>query len=251
VATQERDQRLLDPEAHLLIVEDDGEMRALVARLLREAGFRVSTARDGREMFEIMAEATVPPDLVVLDVMLPGVSGFDLCRRLRAQSQVPIIMLTARADETDRVVGLEIGADDYVAKPFAPREFVARVRAVLRRTMMDPGDSVAAARRLRFAGWSLDLKARELTSPAGAIVELSGAEHDLLLAFLEHPQRVLSREQLMEVAKRRMSVDASDRAVDVQVSRLRRKIEPDETSPAIIKTVRGSGYIFVPTVTRE
>ncbi len=251
MATQERDQRLLDPEAHLLIVEDDGEMRALVARLLREAGFRVSTARDGREMFEIMAEATAPPDLVVLDVMLPGASGFDLCRRLRAQSHVPIIMLTARADETDRVVGLEIGADDYVAKPFAPREFVARVRAVLRRSMIDPGDSAAAARRLRFAGWSLDLKARELTSPAGAIVDLSGAEHDLLLAFLEHPQRVLSREQLMEVAKRRMSVDASDRAVDVQVSRLRRKIEPDEASPAIIKTVRGSGYVFVPTVTRE
>jgi len=251
VTAQERDQRLLDPEAHLLVVEDDGEMRALVARLLREAGFRVSTARDGREMFELMAEGVTPPDLVVLDVMLPGASGFDLCRRLRAQSQVPIIMLTARSDETDRVVGLEIGADDYVAKPFAPREFVARVRAVLRRSMMDPGDSAAATRRLRFAGWSLDLKARELTSPAGAIVELSGAEHDLLLAFLEHPQRVLSREQLMEVAKRRMSVDASDRAVDVQVSRLRRKIEPDETSPAIIKTVRGSGYIFVPTVTRE
>jgi two-component system OmpR family response regulator len=251
VPAQERDQRLLDPEAHLLVVEDDGEMRALVARLLREAGFRVSTARDGREMFEVLAEAASPPDLVVLDVMLPGVSGFDLCRRLRAQSQVPVIMLTARADETDRVVGLEIGADDYVAKPFAPREFVARVRAVLRRTMMDPGDSVVAARRLIFAGWSLDLKARELTSPDGAIVDLSGAEHDLLLAFLEHPQRVLSREQLMEVAKRRLSLDSSDRAVDVQVSRLRRKIEPNETSPAIIKTVRGSGYVFVPTVTRE
>ncbi|MFL1462586.1 response regulator [Roseococcus sp. DSY-14] len=246
----ERDQRLLDPEAHLLIVEDDGEMRLLVSRLLREAGFRVSGARDGREMFEVLANAAAPVDLVVLDIMLPGASGLDLCRRLRAQSAVPVIMLTARGDETDRVVGLEMGADDYVAKPFAPREFVARVRAVLRRARADLGRE-AAARRLRFAGWTLDVKARELLSPAGAVVDLSGAEYDLLLAFLEHPQRVLTREQLMEVAKRRMSVEASDRAVDVQVSRLRRKIEPDDESPPIIKTVRGSGYVFVPAVSRE
>ena len=246
----ERDQRLLDPEAHLLIVEDDGEMRLLVSRLLREAGFRVSGARDGREMFEVLANAAAPVDLVVLDIMLPGASGLDLCRRLRAQSAVPVIMLTARGDETDRVVGLEMGADDYVAKPFAPREFVARVRAVLRRARADLGRE-AAARRLRFAGWTLDVKARELLSPAGAVVDLSGAEYDLLLAFLEHPQRVLTREQLMEVAKRRMSVEASDRAVDVQVSRLRRKIEPDGESPPIIKTVRGSGYVFVPAVARE
>lgn len=251
MSPQDRDQRLLDPEAHLLVVEDDGEMRNLVARLLREAGFRVSTARDGREMFEVIGNAAAPPDLVVLDVMLPGASGFDLCRRLRAQSQVPIIMLTARGEETDRVVGLEMGADDYVAKPFGPREFVARVRAVLRRSMSDPGEAASAARRLHFAGWVLDLKARELASPERVMVDLSGAEYDLLLAFLEHPQRVLSREQLLEVAKRRMSLDSSDRAVDVQVSRLRRKIEPDDSSPAIIKTVRGSGYVFVLAVSRE
>lgn len=245
----QREERLLDPEASILVVEDDGEMRHLVARLLREAGFRVTPARDGREMWDLMEQAA-PPDLVVLDVMLPGPSGLDLCRRLRARSQVPVIMLTARGEETDRVLGLELGADDYVAKPFGPRELVARVRAVLRRSMGDPAEPERASRRLRFAGWSLDLKARELFSPAGAAVDLSGAEYDLLLAFLEHPQRVLSREQLMEVAKRRVGVEGSERAVDVQVSRLRRKIEPDEGSPALIKTVRGSGYILVAGVTR-
>lgn len=245
-----REERLLDPDANILVVEDDGEMRHLVARLLREAGFRVTPARDGREMWELLDNAAAPPDLIVLDVMLPGPSGLDLCRRLRTGSQVPIIMLTARGDETDRVLGLEMGADDYVAKPFGPREFVARVRAVLRRSMGDPAAPARAERRLRFAGWLLDLKGRELFSPAGAAVDLSGAEYDMLLAFLEHPQRVLSREQLMEVAKRRVGLESSERVVDVQVSRLRRKIEPDEHSPTIIKTVRGSGYVFVPSVAR-
>jgi two-component system OmpR family response regulator len=236
----------------LLVVEDEAAIAELLSINLRHAGFNVATAATAEAAREAVDREL--PSLVVLDWMLPDRSGIALCRQWRGESRtrdLPVIMLTARAEEADQVQGLEAGADDYLVKPFSPRTLVARVRAVLRRTMMDPGDSVAAARRLRFAGWSLDLKARELTSPAGAIVDLSGAEHDLLLAFLEHPQRVLSREQLMEVAKRRMSVDASDRAVDVQVSRLRRKIEPDETSPAIIKTVRGSGYVFVPTVTRE
>mgnify|MGYP002778981038 CR=1 FL=1 len=255
--TDASERRLLDPEAHVLVVEDDGEMRQLVARLLREAGFRVSGARDGREMFEALGNAATPLDLVVLDVMLPGASGLDLCRRLRERgSAVPVIMLTARGDETDRVLGLELGADDYVAKPFAPREFVARVRALLRRARGAPGGDpgmpgAGMPHRLGFAGWTLDVRARELLSPEGAAVDLSGGEYDLLLAFLQHPQHVLSREQLMEVAKRRMSVDASDRAVDVQVSRLRRKIERDEGSPTIIKTVRGSGYVLVPAVTRR
>ena len=249
--SEAREDRLLDPEASILVVEDDGEMRHLVARLLRDAGFRVLPARDGREMWDLLENAATPPDLIVLDVMLPGASGFDLCRRLRQRGRIPIIMLTARGEETDRVVGLEMGADDYVTKPFGAREFVARVRALLRRSMGDPANPEGAARRLCFAGWALDLKARELFSPNGAIVDLSGAEYDLLLAFLEHPQRVLNREQLMEIAKRRVSVEASDRSMDVQVSRLRRKIEPGDNSPAIIKTVRGSGYVFVPAVTRE
>jgi len=243
------ERRLLDPESHILLVEDDGEMRNLVARLLREAGFRVSAARDGREMWEAMESPAGKPDLVLLDVMLPGVSGLDLLRRLRERSRMPVIMLTARGEEMDRVLGLELGADDYVAKPFAPRELVARVRALLRRAgpeaAVDP-----LSRRIAFAGWILDTARRELASPDGASVDLSGAEYDLLLAFLEHPGRVLSREQLLEVAKRRVSVDPSDRTVDVQISRLRRKIEPEEDSPPLIKTVRGAGYVFVAAVSR-
>lgn len=246
---EEAERRLLDPEAHLLVVEDDGEMRRLVTRLLREAGFRVSAVRDGREMWEVF-DAT-PPDALLLDVMLPGTSGLDLLKRLRERSRVPVLMLTARGEEMDRVLGLELGADDYVAKPFAPRELVARVRALLRRAAPSgSGTPDTRSRRLAFAGWILDTARRELTSPDGASVDLSGAEYDLLLAFLEHPQRVLTREQLLEVAKRRVGVDPFDRTVDVQVSRLRRKIEPDADSPAVIKTVRGAGYLFVPEVGR-
>ena len=232
----------------ILVIEDDPKTGDYLKKGLRESGYAVDLARTGTDGLHMALEHAY--DLVVLDVMLPGPSGLDLCRRLRARSQVPVIMLTARGEETDRVLGLELGADDYVAKPFGPRELVARVRAVLRRSMGDPAEPARASRRLSFAGWSLDLKARELFSPAGVAVDLSGAEYDLLLAFLEHPQRVLTREQLMEVAKRRMGVEGSERAVDVQVSRLRRKIEPDDGSPALIKTVRGSGYILVAGVTR-
>jgi two-component system OmpR family response regulator len=248
-ATAER--RLLDPEVHLLVVEDDGEMRQLVARLLREAGFRVSVARDGREMWEVMDSPAGAPDLLLLDVMLPGASGLDLLRRLRERGgRMPVMMLTARGEEMDRVLGLELGADDYVAKPFAPRELVARVRALLRRAAPAEAAPDLRSRRIGFAGWVLDTARRELTAPDGASVDLSGAEYDLLLAFLEHPGRVLSREQLLEVAKRRVGVDPFDRTVDVQVSRLRRKIEPEEGSPQLIKTVRGAGYVFVADVAR-
>jgi two-component system OmpR family response regulator len=244
------ERRLLDPEAHLLVVEDDGEMRQLVARLLREAGFRVSAARDGREMWEVMEGPAGAPDLVLLDVMLPGPSGLDLLRRLRERGgRIPVMMLTARGEEMDRVLGLELGADDYVAKPFAPRELVARVRALLRRAAPGAGPD-PRSRRLGFAGWLLDTARRELVSPDGAAVDLSGAEYDLLLAFLEHPGRVLSREQLLEVARRRTAADPFDRTVDVQVSRLRRKIEPEADSPPLIKTVRGAGYVFVAQVAR-
>ena len=248
--TEAAERRLLDPEAHLLVVEDDGEMRNLVARLLREAGFRVSTARDGREMWEVVESPAGAPDLILLDVMLPGPSGLDLLRRLREGSRTPVMMLTARGEEMDRVLGLELGADDYVAKPFAPRELVARVRALLRRAAPADAAPDPRSRRIAFAGWTLDTARRELTAPDGASVDLSGAEYDLLLAFLEHPGRVMSREQLLEVAKRRVGVDPFDRTVDVQVSRLRRKIEPEETSPSLIKTVRGAGYVFVAEVTR-
>jgi len=244
------ERRLLDPEAHILIVEDDGEMRNLVARLLREATFRVSAARDGREMWDILDSPAGQPDLILLDVMLPGASGLDLLRRLRERSRVPVLMLTARGEEMDRVLGLELGADDYVAKPFAPRELVARVRALLRRAAPADAQPDPRSRRLAFAGWVLDTARRELTSPEGVAVDLSGAEYDLLMAFLEHPQRILSRDQLLEVAKRRVGTDPFDRTVDVQVSRLRRKIEPDDDSPPLIKTVRGAGYVLVADVTR-
>jgi two-component system OmpR family response regulator len=244
------ERRLLDPEAHILVVEDDSDMRNLVARLLREAGFRASVARDGREMWEVLDAIAAQPDLILLDVMLPGVSGLDLLRRLRERSRVPVMMLTARGEEMDRVLGLELGADDYVAKPFSSRELVARIRALLRRSTPAGAEAEPRLRRLGFAGWVLDMARRELVSPEEAIVDLSGAEYDLLLAFLKHPQRVLSREQLLEVAKRRVGVDPFDRTVDVQVGRLRRKIEPQDTSPSLIKTVRGAGYVFVADVTR-
>jgi two-component system OmpR family response regulator len=159
-------------------------------------------------------------------------------------------MLTARGEEMDRVLGLELGADDYVAKPFAPRELVARVRALLRRAAPADARPDPRSRRLSFAGWMLDTARRELTSPDGAAVDLSGAEYDLLLAFLEHPQRILSREQLLEVGKRRAGADPFDRTIDVQVSRLRRKIEPEPDSPSLIKTVRGAGYVLVADVSR-
>lgn len=239
---------LLTPEAHVLVVEDDGEMRTLIAKFLRQNGYRVTGARDGREMWETLFNA--PIDLILLDVMLPGQSGLDLTRALRAKTQVPIIMVTARGDETDRVLGLELGADDYIPKPFSRPELLARIRAVLRRAQgNEQRASGLVADRLLFAGWALDTRRRELMAPDGVAVDLSGGEYDLLLAFCEHAQRVLSRDQLLDLARNRVS-DALDRTVDVMVSRLRRKMEPTEDSPIIIKTIRGAGYMFVPAVAR-
>ena len=239
---------LLTPEAHVLVVEDDGEMRNLIAKFLRQNGYRATGARDGREMWETLANAAV--DLILLDVMLPGQSGLDLTRALRAKTQIPIIMVTARGDETDRVLGLELGADDYNPKPFSRPELLARIRAVLRRAQgSDQRASGLVADRLLFAGWALDTRRRELMAPDGVAVDLSGGEYDLLLAFCEHPQRILSRDQLLDLARNRVS-DALDRTVDVMVSRLRRKMEPTEESPTIIKTIRGAGYMFVPAVAR-
>lgn len=248
---------VLDPEPHVLLVEDDGEMRHLTARLLRENGFTVSAARDGREMRALLAVTPMPVDLLLLDIMLPGASGLDLLREVRVERpNLPVVMLTARGEETDRVLGLELGADDYVTKPFGRHELVARLRAVLRRAGRPGGaapEGEATAQPpghvLRFGGWTLDIGSRDLISPGGALVELSGAEYDLLLAFLTHPQRVLGRDQLLEVGRRRMG-DAFDRTVDVQVSRLRRKVEPGEDSPALIKTVRGVGYVLTVPVER-
>ena len=207
---------------------------------------RVTQAKDGEEMFKFLAAGQV--DLVILDVMLPGEDGFALCRRLRTSSDVAVVLLTAVVSDTDRIVGLELGADDYICKPFQPRELLARIRAVLRRVnSMPPGMRARQTPIFRFCGWSLDVHNRTLTSGQGELVELTTGEFELLQAFAEHPQVVLSREQLLDLARGRASV-LFDRSIDVQVMRLRRKIEPDPQQPSIIKTVRNSGYLFTATV---
>jgi two-component system OmpR family response regulator len=233
---------------HILIVDDDAEIRDLLARFLKKHEIRAETAGDGRAMWKRMETARF--DLVVLDLMLPGEDGLSLCRRLRADTTIPVIMLTALGEETDRIVGLEMGADDYLAKPFNPRELLARIRAVLRRTggTARPIDD-ASSQTLNFDGWTIDLTRRELKAPGGALVALTAGEFDLLAAFAGRPKRVLNREQLLDLTKGRAAA-TFDRSIDVQLSRLRRKIEPDPKDPSLIKTVRGGGYIFTADVVR-
>jgi two-component system OmpR family response regulator len=233
-------------KAHIVIVDDDVRLRDLVAKVLTEEGWRVSGCRDGQEMSGVIAADR--PDLIILDVMLPGSSGLDLCRELRQSSGVPIIMLTAKSSETDRVVGLELGADDYLSKPFGSRELVARIRALLRRAagLQIPANA-PAGRKYRFEGWTVDPLRRELLNSEGVVIDLTGGEYDLLLAFVEAPQRVLTREQLLDMSRNRTTA-GFDRSVDVQISRLRRKLGEDPER--IIKTVRGTGYMFAPAVVR-
>ncbi len=235
---------------HILVVDDHKDIRDLLGQFLRKHDLKVTTARDGYEMRECLTND--PVDLVVLDLMLPGEGGLSLCRELRTRSQTPVIMLTALGEEADRVVGLEMGADDYVTKPFSPRELLARIKAVLRRSTAqgDAPPSATGGRILAFAGWTLDLVRRELRSSDGTLVDLTTGEFDLLSAFAEHPQRILSRDDLFEVSRGRGSATAAfDRAIDVQVSRLRRKLD---TSPddGMIKTVRNAGYVFTVPVER-
>ncbi len=231
----------------ILLVDDDRELRDLVSRLLERHGYEVLTAKDGREMEAILERA--PVDLLILDLMLPGKNGLAICREIRERSHVPILMLTAMGDEADRVVGLEMGADDYLAKPFSPRELLARVRALLRRVnfLKTPVDPKSSGRIRRFAGWSLDLGRRRLEAPDGVLVGLTSGEFEMLVAFVEHPQRILSRDQLLDLTRGRDS-SPFDRSIDVQVSRLRRKIEPDPKTPSMIVTVRGDGYEFTQPV---
>lgn len=236
-------------DGHILIVDDDAQIRQLAGKFLREHGYRVTTARDGREMRQALTSVSI--DLVILDIMLPGSNGLDLCKEIRSRSSLPVIMLTARGSETDRIVGLEIGADDYLAKPFNPRELLARINAVLRRGRAHlDAPLVGSGHCLRFELWTLDTRRRELMDPKGVVVDLSTGEYDLLLTFLEAPQRVLTRDHLMDAAKHRMAT-GFDRAIDIQVSRLRRKIDVSEDGQAMIKTIRGTGYMFVPAVARE
>lgn len=234
-------------DAHILIVDDDGQLRQLVAKFLRGQGYRVTGVRDGREMNDTLK--LVVFDLIILDVMLPGPSGLDLCRELRKISSTPIMMLTAKGDETDRVVGLELGADDYLAKPFSTRELLARVRALLRRASVSPNlVQPLSTGAYEFESWVLDTRKRQLLNPDGVIIDLSTGEYDMLLAFVESPQRVLTREQLLDLSRNRIAT-GFDRSIDVQISRLRRKLESVNES-GMIKTVRGTGYMFVPAVKR-
>ncbi|MGY3960817.1 response regulator [Aeromonas popoffii] len=233
---------------HILVVDDHSEIRDLLKRFLEQHGLRVSCARDGKEMKRLLEEREF--DLLVLDLMMPGEDGLTLCRELRAKSSLPIIMLTAMGEETDRIIGLEMGADDYLAKPFNPRELLARIKAVMRRSQVEPQPAAETLTRdLRFARWLLDINRRELVDEDGVGLSLSTAEFDLLRVFLERPQRVLSRDQLLDLARGREAV-AFDRAIDTLVSRLRRKLERDPKNPQLIKTIWGGGYLFAADVTQ-
>ena len=238
------------PMPHLLIVDDDEDILSLLTTFFRKHGHEVSIAQDGAGMFAALEAQTV--DLVILDVMLHGEDGFSLCKRLRMDSRVPVIMLTSMADPTDRVVGLEIGADDYLTKPFDQRELLARVKAVMRRVAERPEAATSDGARsiLHFGSWRLDVSRRELRSAENALVLLSGGEFDVLLALAEHPQQVLTRDQLLDYIHG-PTYDALDRSIDVQISRLRRKMEENPKNPMIIRTVRNEGYIFMQSVARK
>ncbi|MDD1136579.1 response regulator [Pseudomonas sp. TNT2022 ID233] len=235
----------MDHINHILIVDDDREIRELVGNYLTKNGLRSTVVADGRQMRSFLEANTV--DLIVLDIMLPGDDGLVLCRELRAgkHKAIPILMLTARDDQTDRILGLEMGADDYLTKPFAARELLARINAVLRRTRMLPPNLLITetGRLLAFGRWRLDTTARHLLDEEDTIVALSGAEYRLLRVFLDHPQRVLSRDQLLNLTQGR-DADLFDRSIDLLVSRLRQRLLDDSREPTYIKTVRNEGYVF-------
>src|SRR3954468_17948 len=231
---------------HILIVDDQQEICDVVQEYLTGEGYRVSAAHDGAGMRRVLTQGYV--DLVILDLMLPGEDGLTLARSLRSESGIGIIILTGRGETVDRIIGLEMGADDYLPKPFHLRELLARVKAVLRRAHDRTAETSHSARsRVRFAGWNLDLSSRELLSPSGEEIRLTTGEFDLLSAFVNNANQVLSRDRLLDLARNR-EAGPFDRTIDVQVGRLRRKLEDDPQNPSLIKTVRGSGYIFTPSV---
>src|SRR5579864_7153104 len=235
------------PAARVLMVDDDPGIRDVVSEFLRRHGFAVETAGDAADMDRVLSKE--PVDVVVLDIMLPGEDGLAICRRLAGAGGPAIIMLSAMGEETDRIVGLELGADDYLPKPCNPRELLARIRAVLRRRQEPRSAEGALGAGCAFAGWRLDLVRRELRSPQGVVVNLSSGEFSLLRAFVERPQRVLTRDQLLEFARGPDS-DAFDRAIDVQISRLRRKLDDGGGSHELIRTIRNEGYMFTAKVKR-
>jgi two-component system OmpR family response regulator len=233
--------------SRLLIVDDDAGIRDLLTEFLTQHGFDVSSVPDGKQMHIALQQQ--PVDLIVLDIMLPGDDGLTLCRQLRAQSAIPILMLTAIGEEVDRIIGLELGADDYLNKPFHPRELLARIKAILRRSQNPTKESKPISNPIyHFAGWKLNCGTRRFLSPEQIEVNLSAGEFDLLVAFLEHPQQVLSRDQLLDLTKNRMA-GPFDRSIDIQISRLRQKIEESIKNPEILKTVRNEGYVLTTQVT--
>jgi two-component system OmpR family response regulator len=239
----------MDRPDHILIVDDDAEIRTLLGRYIEKNGLRATTVPDGRAMWQALDRGSF--DLVVLDLMLPGDDGLTLCRNLRARSDLPVIMLTARGEETDRIVGLEMGADDYVPKPFSARELLARIKVILRRTRsLPPNMHPEPEAQVRFGGWMLDTQHRHLVSPDGVVTPIGGAEYRLLRIFLAHPNRVLTRDQLVEMTQGK-EADALDRSIDVQVSRLRRRLGDDSREAAMIRTVRGEGYVLSVPVQKE
>jgi two-component system OmpR family response regulator len=238
------------PPQTLLVVDDDVEIRGLLAEQLDSAGYVVLEAGNGAEMFAALAAG--PVDLIILDLNLPGEDGLTLCRESRARKNVPIIMLTARSEPIDRVIGLEVGADDYVTKPFEPRELLARVRSVMRRTYPSSTTTEpAAAKKAVFRDWTLDFQHRRLSDAKGRVVMLSGAEFSLLKFFVEHPNEILSREQLLTVGSHAAVVDGSGQKADLQISRLRHKLGDNARNPDLIMTVRSQGYVLAAAVTLE
>jgi len=231
---------------HILVVDDDPEIRTLLQSYLEKNGLRVTTVGDGHGMWLALDRSRA--DLIVLDLMLPGVDGLELCRMLRARSKIPIIMLTARGNEMDRVLGLEMGADDYLAKPFSARELLARIKVVLRRVRDLPVDPLEdAPEQLSFSDWTLDTRTQYLTSPDQVVVALSQAEYRLLQVLLTHPNRALTRDQLLDLTQGR-EAGPFDRSIDVLIGRLRRRLGDDAKEPALIKTVRGRGYMLASRV---
>src|SRR5579872_6279233 len=239
----------MSDNGHILVVDDQQEICDVVKDYLTGEGYLVSTAHDGSAMRRVLGQAHI--DLVILDLMLPGEDGLSLARELRSESGIGIIILTGRGETVDRIIGLEMGADDYLPKPFHLRELLARVKSVLRRAssraQTEKATGLGGRAKARFAGWHLDLSTRELVSPDGGEVRLTTGEFDLLAAFVNNANQVLSRDRLLDLARNR-EAGPFDRTIDVQVGRLRRKLEPDPQKPTIIKTVRGTGYIFTPTV---
>jgi len=232
---------------HIVALDDDPDIRRILVDYLGSQDLRVSAAATGPEMLSILENE--PVDLLLLDLRLPGENGLELARRVRETSRVPIVILSERSEEADRVMGLELAADDYVTKPFSPRELLARIRAVLRRVQASEAKAAVdeELRAYRFAGWELNLRLRRLTAPDGRVIPLTNSEFSLLCAFLSAPQRVLSRDQLLE-RSRLHSLEVYDRSIDVTILRLRRKIESDPSNPALLKTERGAGYLFTATV---